>query len=94
VLALKVSSTGGDTVLYKDKIRAQLSATPLFSTRFSVEQSRDTDGYLSYAVLKGYGFGHGVGMCQWGAIGMARRGKGYKNILKHYYHGVGIEKVY
>jgi stage II sporulation protein D len=94
VLALKVSSTAGDTVLCKDKIRSQLTAPPLYSTRFSIKQFRDGDGFLSYAVLSGYGFGHGVGLCQWGAIGMARKGKGYKSILRHYYHDIRIKKIY
>src|SRR5438477_10300400 len=36
-------------------------------------------------VVKGRGFGHGVGMSQWGAYGLARHGRGYKSILRHYY---------
>ncbi|MCI7442600.1 MAG: SpoIID/LytB domain-containing protein, partial [Clostridium sp.] len=39
------------------------------------------------------GYGHGVGMSQWGANIMAKEGKNYKDILKHYYSGVNIEKV-
>jgi len=35
----------------------------------------------------GSGWGHGVGMCQWGCEGMARKGKNYQQILKHYYPG-------
>lgn len=37
------------------------------------------------------GYGHGVGMSQWGANGMAKEGKNYKEILKHYYTGVEIK---
>ncbi len=37
------------------------------------------------------GHGHGVGMCQYGADGLAKEGKGYVEILKHYYQGVEIE---
>ncbi|MEW9123141.1 MAG: stage II sporulation protein D [Thermotaleaceae bacterium] len=37
------------------------------------------------------GYGHGVGMSQWGANGMAERGHSFDEILKHYYQGVGIE---
>lgn len=42
----------------------------------------------------GAGNGHGVGMCQWGAIGMAAQGYNYKQILKHYYRGITIKKIY
>ncbi len=38
------------------------------------------------------GYGHGVGMSQWGANGLAKKGKDYKEILKHYYTGVEIRK--
>jgi stage II sporulation protein D len=44
--------------------------------------------------LQGTGFGHGVGLCQWGAKGFARQGKSYEEILKYYYHGVAIKKIY
>ena len=39
------------------------------------------------------GYGHGVGMSQWGANAMAREGKNYEDILKHYYTDVEIKKV-
>lgn len=41
-------------------------------------------------ILQGNGWGHGVGMCQWGAKGMAAAGADYKAILMHYYKGVSI----
>jgi stage II sporulation protein D len=41
-------------------------------------------------ILHGHGWGHGVGMCQWGAKGMAESGADYKEILKYYYKGVNI----
>lgn len=44
-------------------------------------------------VLQGHGFGHGVGMCQFGAIEMARQGKTYKEILHHYYTGVKLTRM-
>lgn len=44
-------------------------------------------------VLPGKGFGHGVGMSQYGALGMAQADKNYRQILKHYYRGVGIGKA-
>ena len=38
----------------------------------------------------GRGFGHGVGMSQWGAHGMANRGQSYEQILHHYYRGTEL----
>ena len=39
------------------------------------------------------GYGHGVGMSQYGALGMAKQGYTYDEILKHYYTGVTIKKI-
>jgi len=94
VQALKVSASCGDTVLYKDKIRSGISAVPIFSTRFGLKIQRDEEGFVASIILEGSGYGHGVGLCQWGAIGMAREGKGYKKILKHFYQGVSIDRKY
>ncbi|MCU0547991.1 MAG: SpoIID/LytB domain-containing protein [Leptolyngbya sp. Prado105] len=44
-------------------------------------------------VVNGRGFGHGVGMSQWGAYNMARRGKNYQDILMEYYKNVGITTI-
>jgi stage II sporulation protein D len=41
-------------------------------------------------VAIGRGFGHGVGMSQWGAFGLARRGEGFEAILRHFYRGVQV----
>lgn len=49
---------------------------------------------LNAISFKGSGFGHGVGLCQTGAIGMAQRGKSYADILKHYYPNTRIEKLW
>jgi stage II sporulation protein D len=44
-------------------------------------------------VVDGHGFGHGVGMSQYGAYGYAKRGKGYRFILRHYYRGTRVTKL-
>jgi stage II sporulation protein D len=44
-------------------------------------------------VIEGKGWGHGVGMCQFGAIEMARQGKDYKRILYQYYSGTIIKTI-
>jgi len=52
--------------------------------------SEGEDGWI----FKGGGWGHGVGMCQYGAIGMAEADRHFRQILKHYYGGSTVEKVY
>jgi stage II sporulation protein D len=42
-------------------------------------------------VAVGRGFGHGVGMSQWGALAMAQRGESFSSILKHYYRGTALQ---
>jgi len=44
--------------------------------------------------IRGRGWGHGVGMCQWGAIEMGRKGASETEILRFYYPGVEFTKVY
>ena len=51
---------------------------------------RVPDAIFDRIVLKGRGWGHGVGLCQIGAAMMAEKGYGYKEILAHYYTGAGI----
>jgi stage II sporulation protein D len=65
----------------------------LQSTAFQVTVSK-TNGEVSRLVAAGAGSGHGVGMCQWGAIGRARAGQDYRKILSTYFPGTKIEKLY
>ena len=44
--------------------------------------------------LKGSGYGHGVGLCQFGALELAKRGYSYKQILSHYFPKHRIKKIY
>jgi SpoIID/LytB domain protein len=60
----------------------------LKSTLFAIARDGDT------FVLRGAGFGHGVGMCQMGAIGMAEAGKGHAEILKQYFRGTHLHRLY
>jgi SpoIID/LytB domain protein len=62
------------------------------STLFRVEAGPAEDG--GRLVLQGRGNGHGVGMCQWGAIGRARAGQTYVHILSAYYPGAQLRTVY
>ena len=45
-------------------------------------------------VASGAGSGHGVGLCQTGALGMARAGKSAEAILEHYYRGIELRRLY
>lgn len=69
------------------KIR-QVFSPPLRSSCFVVDKTET--GF----VLHGAGWGHGVGMCQSGAITMANNGKSFEQILKHYYHKAELIKIY
>jgi SpoIID/LytB domain protein len=68
------------------KIRRALSSSHLKSSAFEVE--RDPAGAW---ILRGRGWGHGVGLCQIGAAVMAARGFDYRKILQHYYPGTDVE---
>jgi len=48
----------------------------------------------SVVTITGRGHGHGFGMCQDGAVGMARSGAGFRAILRHYYAGVELRQFY
>jgi stage II sporulation protein D len=65
----------------------------LQSTAFELTVSK-TNGEVTRVVAAGAGSGHGVGMCQWGAIGRARAGQDYRKILSTYFPGTKIEKIY
>jgi len=62
----------------------------LNSTYFSVESESRRDGSLARVVVRGNGYGHGVGLCQWGAIGRARAGQSARAILATYYPGTTV----
>lgn len=65
----------------------------LSSTAFQLTVSK-ANGAVTRVVAAGAGSGHGVGMCQWGAIGRARAGQDYAKILTTYFPGTKIEKLY
>lgn len=70
------------------ELRQILGYQKLPSLLFTV--ARDGD----LLVFTGRGSGHGVGLCQWGARGRARRGEAYRDILAHYYPGAEIRRMY
>ncbi len=83
----------------KDRIRWVIGRTSnpdliLPSDRFNMDIERDGAGYVSAVSFTGRGYGHGVGMCQCGAIGLARIGWSYDDILGHYYTNIEIKDLY
>lgn len=83
----------------KDRIRWVIGRTSnpdliLPSDRFTMDIDRDGAGYVTGVTFKGRGYGHGVGMCQCGAIGLARIGWTFVNILGHYYTNVEVKDLY
>jgi stage II sporulation protein D len=73
------------------QIRAALG---LRDTLFVVDRSYDEAGRIDQFTFSGRGWGHGVGLCQVGAYGMAVADGKYQDILKKYYSGVKIDKIY
>ena len=65
----------------------------LNSTYVTLEPTRAHDGTLTRLVMTGNGYGHGVGMCQWGAIGRSRAGQDFRTILQTYYPGTTVEPI-
>ncbi len=86
---IEIIGTKGSFKIRKDlNIRRALSYSTLPSSLFYITKKS------GYFIIKGRGNGHGVGMCQFGARGMALKGYNYKTIIHHYYTGVKIEKIY
>ena len=76
------------------QIRKALSTSHLLSSAFTISLEDLQDGIPQTIVLKGKGWGHGVGMCQIGAAVMGHQGYSYQDILTHYYPGASIHQLY
>ena len=71
-------------------IRTTLSESVLPSSLFRIEIEWGVDGAPSNFIFSGAGKGHGVGMCQAGAVAIAHRGYEFMDILKHYFGQVEL----
>jgi SpoIID/LytB domain protein len=91
VTRLEVSGSKGSIVL-SPELRIRKALGSLRSSMFVVEPV--TEGGTAAWQFVGGGFGHGVGMCQVGAIGMAAKGIDYRAILRHYYQDSEVVKIY
>lgn len=96
VARLRIRTNRGTYVLHGNEIRYVLRSPGgaiLNSTYFSVESVTGSDGSIARLTLRGRGNGHGVGMCQWGAIGRARAGQDFRTILSAYYPGTTVGAI-
>lgn len=102
VLEIEFVTENGTFYEYKDRIRTALKyindnggQSSLRSTLFYIEpvtnnKTKEVIGFKAY----GGGWGHGVGLSQTGAVGMAEKGSSFEEILKHYYQGIDLEVRY
>jgi stage II sporulation protein D len=95
VRSLRIVTDRGTYSVRGNDIRFVLRSpdgTILNSTYFTAEATV-SGGEVSGLTLRGGGYGHGIGMCQWGAIGRARAGQDYRTILSTYYPGTTIGRM-
>lgn len=88
VRTLFVDTPGGRVLIDAGEFRKAMGYKRLPSTRFSLKNAG------SRIIVTGEGYGHGVGLCQWGARGSAIRGMNYRQILAKYYPGTEIRRAY
>lgn len=92
---LKITGSKASVVVGKElEIRRWLSRSHLYSSAFVVQKKKDARGEAGGFVFHGAGWGHGVGLCQIGAAVMAEGGFSAEEILKHYFRGARIQKIY
>jgi stage II sporulation protein D len=96
VAELVIVTDAGEFTVPPGRVRDVLRPSPdrqLNSTLFQLHLER-ADGGVRRLVAAGAGYGHGVGMCQFGAVGRSRAGHDYQTILSAYYHGTTLERLY
>jgi SpoIID/LytB domain protein len=92
---LKIVGAKRSMVVGKElEIRRWLSRSHLYSSAFLVTVNYNPHGEAERFIFHGAGWGHGVGLCQIGAAVMATRGFSAEEILRHYFRGVKIQKIY
>ena len=95
IVRLRIEGTRRAITIGKElEIRRTLSPSHLYSSAFVVDRQEIVDGIPRRFVLRGAGWGHGVGLCQIGAAVMGEQGYSYRQILLHYYAGATLEKIY
>ena len=87
VAKLRVLHSGGELVLRGEELRKVVGYTIIPSTQFAIESIGQD------VVLSGFGAGHAVGMCQWGAKELAELGYPFSTILQYYYPGTELQNM-
>ena len=87
---IEIIGSNGVKTLKGGKIR---SALRLREQLFVINKRYSGDRVTSYT-FTGRGWGHGVGMCQYGAYGLGKMGVKYDDIIRHYYTGADVVKAY
>ena len=92
----KTKTLSSAVVLSGDKKTSSINEKYIVSNgrKSKTYKTEKTDGSKDTFVFSGEGWGHGVGMSQYGAKGMAEAGFDYEEILTHYYTGTHLEKAY
>jgi stage II sporulation protein D len=90
-VSTEIVGTTGRATVPALRLRTLLA---LRDSLFSFDIERNAAGAVIGATFFGRGWGHGVGMCQVGAYGMARDGATYDEILKKYYKGIELTRLY
>ena len=94
IVRLRIVGTKATRTVGKElEIRRWLSSSHLYSSAFVVDKVQEPSGEVSF-VLKGAGWGHGVGLCQIGAAMMGEKGCTCEQILSFYYPQSVLEKVF
>ncbi len=87
ITSVTVTHKNGRLTVTGNEFRLLFPDKKIKSTWFEAVKTREG------LALHGHGWGHGVGLCQWGAEGMAQKGSGYRDILKYYYRGIQIINI-
>jgi len=97
VVEMRVTGTAGTKTFTGSELRRLLDLrSTLFQvtpTRGDIASTNPVDTPNGGFEFQGRGFGHGLGMSQWGAFGLAQRGYNYQQILQYYYQGTEISRV-
>lgn len=87
VAKLRILHSKGELIVRGEDLRKAVGYTVVPSTQFTIESIGQD------VVLAGYGAGHAVGLCQWGAKELAELGYSFSSILRYYYPGTELQNV-
>jgi SpoIID/LytB domain protein len=92
---LRIEGSEETLIIGKElEIRRCLSPSHLYSSAFVVRIERNGSEAPVRFTFNGAGWGHGIGLCQIGAAVMAQKGFTAEDILRHYFNGAQLKKLY